>query len=132
MLWVIVCEKCLPRLLPSGALSNQRISCLRIVSYYPCSICVLRIAKVGSVPSPYLGNVEEQKSWRWPFSFFKIPSSSIFVLALKILQISQNSAKSCVVLLQKEQLLILENQDFCKNKSEYQSISYERACDKLD
>ena len=26
------------------------------------SICVLRIAKVGSIPSPYLGNVEEQKS----------------------------------------------------------------------
>ena len=26
------------------------------------SICVLRIAKVGSILSPYLGNVEEQRS----------------------------------------------------------------------
>ena len=64
------------------------------------------------------------------FPFLKIPSSSVFVLALKFTQISQNSAKSCVVLLQKEQLLVLENHDFCENKSKYQSISYIRACEK--
>ena len=64
--------------------------------------------------------------------FYKIPSSSVFVLALKFPQISQNSAKSCVVLLQKEQLLVLENHDFHKNKLKYHSISYERACEKAD
>jgi len=48
------------------------------------------------------------------FPFFKIPSSSVFVLA-KVSQISQNSAKSCVVLLQKGQLFILEKHDACKN-----------------
>ena len=66
------------------------------------------------------------------FSFLKIPSSSVFVLALKFPQISQNSAKSCVVLLQKEQLLVLENHDFCKNRIKCQSISYVRACEKAD
>ena len=35
-------------------------------------------------------------------------------------------------MLQKEQLLALENHDFCKNKSKYQSISYKRACDTVD
>ena len=53
------------------------------------------------------------------FLFFKIPSSSVFVLALKFPQISQNSAKSCAVLLQKGQLFVLENYDACKNKLEY-------------
>ena len=66
------------------------------------------------------------------FLFLKIPSSSIFVLALKFPQISQNSAKSCVVLLQKEQLLVLENHGFYKNELKYHSISYERACEKAD
>ena len=66
------------------------------------------------------------------FPFLKIPSSSVFVLALKFSQISQNSAKSCVVLLQKEQLLVPENHDSRKNKSKYQSISNERACEKAD
>ena len=66
------------------------------------------------------------------FPHLKIPSSSIFILALKFLQISQNSAKSCVVLLQKEQLFVLENHDFCKNRLKYQSISYKRACEKAD
>ena len=66
------------------------------------------------------------------FPFLKIPSSSVFVLALKFSQIPQNSAKSCVVLLQKKQLLVLENHDFCKNKSRYQSISNERAREKAD
>ena len=32
---------------------------------------VLHIEKVRSIPSPYFGNVEEQKSWRRPFSFFQ-------------------------------------------------------------
>ena len=63
------------------------------------------------------------------FPFFKIPSSSVFVLALKFPLISQNSAKSCVVLLQKEQLLVLEDHDFCENKLKYQSISNVRACE---
>ena len=53
-------------------------------------------------------------------------------MALKFTQISQNSAKSCVVLLQKEQLLVLENHDFCKKRLKYQSISYVRACEKSD
>merc|ERR1712002_1142696 len=66
------------------------------------------------------------------FPFLKIPSSSVFVLALKFTQISQNSAKSCVVLLQKEQLLVLENHDFCENRYKYQSISYVRAYEKAD
>ena len=66
------------------------------------------------------------------FPFLKIPSSSIFVLALKFTQISHNSAKSCVVLLQKKQLLVLKNHDFCKNKLKYQGISYERASEKAD
>ena len=66
------------------------------------------------------------------FPFLKIPSYSVFVLALKFPQVSQNSAKSCVVLLQKEQLLVLENHNFCKNKLKYQSISYEIACEKAE
>ena len=66
------------------------------------------------------------------FPFFKIPSSSIFVLAIKFPQISQNSAKSCVVLLQKGQLFALENHDVCKNELKYQSISYVKACEKAD
>ena len=64
------------------------------------------------------------------FLFFQIPSSSVFVLALKFPQISQNSAKSCVVSLQKEQLFVLENHDFCKYELIYQSISYKRTCKK--
>ena len=66
------------------------------------------------------------------FPFFKIPSSSVFVLALKFPKISQNSAKSCVVLLQKDQLFVLKNHDFCKNKLKYPSISYEKACEKAE
>ena len=66
------------------------------------------------------------------FPFLKISSSSVFVLALKFTQISQNSAKSCVVLLRKEQLLALKNHDFWKNELKYQSISYVRACEKAD
>ena len=46
------------------------------------------------------------------FLFLKIPLSSVFVLTLKFPQISQNSANSCVVLLKKEQLLVLKNHDF--------------------
>ena len=66
------------------------------------------------------------------FPFLKIPSSSVFVLALKFTQISQNSAKSCVVLLQKDQLFVLKNHDFCKNKLKYPSISYKKACEKAE
>ena len=66
------------------------------------------------------------------FSFLKIPSSSIFVLALKFPQISQNSAKSCVVLLQNGQLFILKNHDVRKNKLKYQNISYERANERAE
>jgi len=53
------------------------------------------------------------------FPFFKIPLSSVFVLAFKFPLISQNSAKSCVVLLQKGQLFILEKHNACKNKLKY-------------
>ena len=67
-----------------------------------------------------------------PFPFLKIPSSSVFVLALEFPQISQNSAKSCAVLLQKEQLLVLKNHDFCKNRLKYQSINDKIACEKAD
>ena len=91
---------------------------------------MFHIAKVGSIPLHYFGNVEEKNHKDDYFSFFKFRSSSVFVLALKFPQISQNSAKSYVVLLQKEQLLVLENHDFCENKSKYQSISYVRACEK--
>ena len=66
------------------------------------------------------------------FPFFKIPSSSVFVLAPKFPQISLNSAKSCVVLLQKGQLFVLENHDICKNKLRYKNISYETAHEKAD
>ena len=66
------------------------------------------------------------------FLFFKIPLSSVLVLALKFPQISQNSAKSCVVLLQKGQLFVLKNHDVCKNKLKYQNISYERAYEKAE
>ena len=66
------------------------------------------------------------------FPFLKIPSSSVFVLASQFPQISQNSAKSCVVSLQKEQFLVFENHDFCKNELNYQSTSYKRACEKAD
>jgi len=53
------------------------------------------------------------------FPFFKIPSSSVFVLALKFPQISQNSAKSCAVLVRKGQTFVLENYDARKNKLKY-------------
>ena len=64
--------------------------------------------------------------------FFKIPLSSVFVLAFKFLQISQNSAKSCIVLLHKGQLLVLENHDICKEKLKYQNISHVRAYEKVE
>ena len=66
------------------------------------------------------------------FSFFKISLTSVFVLALKLSQISQNSAKPYVVLLQKGQLFVLENHDFCKNKLKHQNISYGRSIGKAD
>ena len=66
------------------------------------------------------------------FPFFKIPSSSVFVLALKFPQISQNSAKSCLVLLQKGQSSILENHDVGENKQKHANISYERAYEKAE
>ena len=66
------------------------------------------------------------------FHFFKIPSSSVFVLALKFPQISQNSAKSCVVLVLKRQEFISENHNICKDKLKYQIISYERAYEDAD
>ena len=66
------------------------------------------------------------------FHFFKILSPSVFVLALKFPQISQNSAKSYVVSLQKAQLFVLENHDLCKNKLKYQNISYGRSIEKAD
>ena len=70
------------------------------------------------------------KSWEYPFALLgwcggqkimkmTIFLSFIFVLTLKFPQISQNSAKSCVVLLQKEQIFVLENHDLCKNKLKY-------------
>ena len=64
------------------------------------------------------------------FSFFKIPLSSVFVLALKFPQISPNSAKSWVILLQKGQLFVLENHDACKNKLKSKNISYEKTYEK--
>ena len=66
------------------------------------------------------------------FIFFKICLSTVFVLAFKYPHISQNSAKSCVVLLQKGQLFVLQNHDVCKNKSRYQNISNEKAYEKAD
>ena len=66
------------------------------------------------------------------FSFFKIPLFSVFVLALKFPLISPNSAKSCVILLQKGQLFVLENHDACKNKLKSQNISYEKAYEKAE
>jgi len=65
------------------------------------------------------------------FPFVKIPPSSIFVLALKFPQISQNSAKSCVVLVPKRQF-ISENHNIGKNKMKYQIISYEKAYNDAD
>ena len=62
----------------------------------------------------------------------KISSSSVFVLAFKFLHISQNSAKFCVILLQKEQLFNLKNHGVCKNKLRYQNISNEKAYEKAD
>ena len=91
---------------------------------------MLRIGKLGVSLRPAYAIWRNKNHEDERFPFFKIPSSSVFVLALKFTQISQNSAKSCVVLLQKEQLLVLENHDFCENKSKYQSISYVRACEK--
>ena len=38
---------------------------------YELVIWVLHIAKVGGIPSPSLGNVEKQKSWKWTFSFYQ-------------------------------------------------------------
>jgi len=66
------------------------------------------------------------------FLIFKIPSSSVFVLALKFPQISQNSAKPGVVLLQKGQLFALENHDVCKKKLKYQNISYKIVYEKAE
>ena len=45
---------------------------------------VLHRAKVWSIPSPYLGNVEEQKSWRWPFFFFQNSFIFHFCFGLKV------------------------------------------------
>ena len=61
------------------------------------------------------------------FFFFKIPSSSVFVSALKFLQKSQKSAKSCVVLFLKKQVFVLENHGICKERLKYQNMIYKRA-----
>ena len=66
------------------------------------------------------------------FTFLKIPSFSIFVLALKFPQTSLNSAKSYVVLLKKRQLFVLKNHDICKNKLRFKNQSYERAHKKAE
>jgi len=66
------------------------------------------------------------------FPFFKIPSSSIFVLALNFPQKSQKSAKSCVVLFLKRQLFVFENHSIYKNRLKYKIISYKRAYQKAD
>lgn len=59
--------------------------------------------------------------------FFKVPSSSVFVLALKFPQKSQKSAKSCVVLLLKGQLFVLENHGIHENRLKYQNRNCKRA-----
>jgi len=61
------------------------------------------------------------------FSFFKIPISYVFVLALKFPQKSQKSAKSHVVLLLKGKIFVSENHSFCKKRLKYQNINYKRA-----
>ena len=49
-----------------------------------CDCWVLHIAKVRSIPSPYLGIVEMQKSWRWPFFFFQNSFIFRFCFGLKV------------------------------------------------
>ena len=55
-----------------------------------------------------------------------------FCFTLKFPQIFQNSTKSCLVLLQKGQLFVLENHFIYKNKLKYQNISYKRADEKAE
>ena len=52
--------------------------------FFNCYVWVLRIAKVGSTLLPYWGNIEEQKSWRWPFSFFQNSFIFRFCFGLKV------------------------------------------------
>ena len=52
------------------------------------------------------------------FLFLKIPSSSVFILALKFLQ---KSAKSCAT------IIILENHNICKNRLKYWNKNCKRA-----
>ena len=58
------------------------------------------------------------------FLFSKFLHLLFFVLVLKF---PQKPAKSCVVLLLKGQLFVLENHGICKNRLKYQNINYERA-----
>ena len=50
-----------------------------------CHGWVLHIAKVSSIPSPYLSNMEEQKSWRWLFFLFFNSFDFYFCFSLKVL-----------------------------------------------
>ena len=60
-------DKFLPGLAAQGVLEIGDTFPVTISEQFPedgviCNAWVLHIAKVGSIPSPYLGNVEEQKS----------------------------------------------------------------------
>ena len=53
-------------------------------TFGPNVIWVLHIAKVGSIPSPYLGKMKKQKSWRWLFSYSQNSFIFYFCFGLKV------------------------------------------------
>ena len=62
------------------------------------------------------------------FPFFKIPSSSVFVLTLEVTHRNQWESKiPFIVLLPIGQLLVLENHNICMDRLQYYSKNYERA-----
>ena len=75
-----------------------------------------------------LSNMEEQKSWRWAFSFFL--NSIIFRFCFDLEVTHRNHWESkipFIVLLLIGQLFVLENHNICKDRLQYYSNNYVRA-----
>ena len=110
--------------------SRRAVKFLNVSSQFSlCSTervtCVLRIAKVGSIHSPYLGNMEEQKSWRWPFSFFLNSFIFRFCFGHKVSTDFPEFSK-------KDNYFMIQKNHVYKNKLKYQNMSYKRCIEKAD
>ena len=83
--WVSACHSCTHSLFWQSLSNSFSLTSNKdLVCPYPLFIWVLHIVKVRSIPSTYWGNVEEQKSWGWPFSFYQNSFIFHFCFGLKV------------------------------------------------